>query len=188
MGSACLGQRCTRVVRGGSTAGACGRGRVARVCRCVRRPACTQCRVAGTRRVAPQAARALTFTAPRFMSIKYAKSHEWAKLEGDIATVGISVLPRCSTRHACAPCLARRMIILLSVCVCAHLRARSAWQWQCIHTCIHTYVFVCVCLWCVCVHHMQACMYMSVSLSLSLSLSVYMCIYIYIPFLFFTYS
>ena len=181
MGSACLGQRCTRVVRGGSTAGACGRGRVARVCRCVRRPACTQCRVAGTRRVAPQAARALTFTAPRFMSIKYAKSHEWAKLEGDIATVGISVLPRCSTRHACAPCLARRMIILLSVCVCAHLRARSAWQWQCIHTCIHTCVFVCVCLSvvCLCASHASMHVYMSVCVCVSLSLCMYVCVHIH---------
>ena len=182
MGSACLGQRCTRVVRGGSTAGACGRGRVARVCRCVRRPACTQCRVAGTRRVAPQAARALTFTAPRFMSIKYAKSHEWAKLEGDIATVGISVLPRCSTRDACAPCLARRMIILLSVCVRAHTCEHdprgngNAYIRAYIHVCL----CVCVCLWCVCVHHMQACMYICLCVCVCLSLYVCMCVCIYI--------
>ena len=181
MGSACLGQRCTRVVRGGSTAGACGRGRVARVCRCVRRPACTQCRVAGTRRVAPQAARALTFTAPRFMSIKYAKSHEWAKLEGDIATVGISVLPRCSTRHACAPCLARRMIILLSVCVRAHTCEHdprgngNAYIRAYIHMCL----CVCVCGVSVCITCKHACICLSLSLSLSLSLCIYVCVHIH---------
>merc|ERR1719409_284910 len=39
---------------------------------------------------APHMARTLNSTFPRFMSIKYAKSHEWARLDGDIATVGIS--------------------------------------------------------------------------------------------------
>merc|ERR1719183_802913 len=42
-----------------------------------------------SRAVAPCAARCFSTTFPR-AAIKYAKSHEWAKLEGDIATIGIS--------------------------------------------------------------------------------------------------
>merc|ERR1719183_233308 len=42
-----------------------------------------------SRAVAPCAARCFSTTYPR-AAIKYAKSHEWAKLEGDIATIGIS--------------------------------------------------------------------------------------------------
>ena len=42
-----------------------------------------------SRAVAPCAARCFSTTFPR-AAIKYAKSHEWAKLEGDIATIRIS--------------------------------------------------------------------------------------------------
>ena len=97
---------------------------------------------------------------PRILATKYAKSHEWVNLEGDVATVGEMYV--CVCVYIYVYDIDVCMYLYSCMCICMFIDAHKYFCiiYTCIFMCVYiymyVYVYVCVFVRCTCkyVHDM----------------------------------